>query len=303
MSSNKPVQIVEVGPRDGLQHERVWVSTETKVAYVNALARSGLRRIEVTSFVHPGAVPQLVDAEKVLARIDRPEGVRFSALVPNMHGFERAQSCNLDEIAVFTGATDSFVRRNINMSIDESIAAFKPVVDAGLAAGIGVRGYVSTVFGCPYDGVVKPQAGIDVALRLFDLGCSEVSIGDTIGVATPGSVRTWLEVAGKQLPLEHLALHFHDTRGTALANVMAAAEVGITVFDASAGGLGGCPFAPGASGNVATDDLVYSLHGTGYETGIHLGKLVAASRIIASELDHLLPGRYFQAERVNAPFE
>ena len=292
------VDIVEVGPRDGLQHERVWISTETKVAYINALARSGLRRIEVTSFVHPSAVPQLVDAEKVLARIDRPAGVRFSALVPNMHGFERAVSCNLDEIAVFTGATDAFVRRNINMSIDESIAAFRPVVDAALAAGIAVRGYVSTVFGCPYDGAVAPQAGIDVALRLFDLGCHEVSIGDTIGVATPGSSRRWLEVAATQLPMERLALHFHDTRGTALANVMAAAEAGITVFDASAGGLGGCPFAPGASGNVATDDLVYSLHGSGYETGIRLDDLVKASRIIASELDHLLPGRYFQAERV-----
>lgn len=294
------VEIVEVGPRDGLQNERVRIGTDTKVRFVEALVRAGLRRIEVTSFVHPEAIRQLADAEQVFARLHRQPGVRYSALVPNLKGLERAMAAGVQEIAVFTAATDTFVRHNIRMSLEESLEHFRPVVQLALASGIRVRGYVSTVFGCPYEGKVAPEQGIVVAEQLLSMGCEEISIGDTIGVATPGDVRRWLDAAEGRLPLDRLALHFHDTRGTALANVVAGLEQGIRVFDASAGGLGGCPFAPGASGNLATEDLVYALHGMGWQTGVDLNALVAASAIIAAELDHMLPGRYFQAARVTS---
>ncbi len=297
------VRIVEVGPRDGLQNERVFVSTQTKVAFVQALVAAGLRDVEVSSFVHPKAVPQVADAEAVFAALPRSEGVRYSALVPNLRGLERALACELDEIAVFTGSTDSFVGKNIRMTIAESLERFAPVVPGAVDAGLTVRGYVSTAFGCPYEGAVEPQQGIRVAERLFAMGCREISIGDTIGVATPGAVTRWLDAAEGRLPFDRLAMHFHDTRGTALANVMVALERGIRVFDSCAGGLGGCPYAPGASGNLATEDLVYALHGTGLETGVDLDALVLASRVIAGELDHGLPGRYFQAARVNAAVE
>ena len=294
------VQVVEVGPRDGLQNERVFVPTERKVAFINALAASGLRRIEVSSFVHPRAVPQLADAEAVFAAIDRPAGVRYSALVPNLRGLERALSCQLDEIAVFTGATDSFVLRNIRMTIAESLDTFRPVVEQARAAGTRVRGYISTAFGCPYDGDVAPEQGIRVAEQLLEMGCDEISVGDTIGVGAPGQVRRWLEAADGRLPIDRLAMHFHDTRGTALANVMTALDGGVRVFDAAAGGLGGCPYAPGASGNLATEDLVYALHGSNVRTGVSLNRLMVASRLVATELDHVLPGRFFQATRVQA---
>lgn len=297
------VRVVEVGPRDGLQNERVFVSTSTKLGFVNALADAGLRDVEVTSFVHPQAVPQLRDAEAVFQGVQRKAGVRYSALVPNMRGLQRALDCELDEIAVFTGSTDSFVGKNIRMTVAESLERFAPVLPAALDAGLTVRGYVSTAFGCPYEGDVTPEQGIRVAEALFALGCREISIGDTIGLATPGAVLRWLDAAEGRLPFDRLAMHFHDTRGVALANVMTAMSRGLRVFDSCAGGLGGCPYAPGASGNLATEDLVYALHGSGMDTGINLDKLVRASRMIAVELDHGLPGRYFQAERVNAAVE
>lgn len=294
------VEIVEVGPRDGLQNERVRIGTGTKVRFIEALVRAGLRRVEVSSFVHPESIRQLADAEQVFARLHREPGVRYSALVPNLKGLERALAAGVQEIAVFTAATDTFVRHNIRMSLQESLEHFLPVVQLAQASGVRVRGYVSTVFGCPYEGKVTPEQGIVVAEQLLAMGCEEISIGDTIGVATPGDVRRWLDAAEGRLPLERLALHFHDTRGTALANVVAGLEQGIRVFDASAGGLGGCPYAPGASGNLATEDLVYALHGMGWQTGVDLNALVAASAIIAAELDHMLPGRYFQAARVTS---
>ena len=303
MVGEDAVRVVEVGPRDGLQNERVFVSTATKINFVEALAESGLRDIEVSSFVHPQAVPQLRDAEDVFDGISRLPRVRYSALVPNMRGLERALACELDEIAVFTGSTDSFVGKNIRMTVAESLERFAPVLPAAIAAGLTVRGYVSTAFGCPYEGEVAPEQSIRVAEALLAMGCREISIGDTIGVATPGAVLRWLDAAEGRLPFDRLAMHFHDTRGVALANVMTAMSRGLRVFDSCAGGLGGCPYAPGASGNLATEDLVYALHGSGMQTGVDLDKIVRASRMIAVELDHGLPGRYFQAERVNAAVE
>lgn len=302
MSDDRKVRIVEVGPRDGLQNERVFISTSRKVIFIDALIDSGLPAVEVTSFVHPKAVPQLSDAEMVLGRITPREGVRVSALVPNMRGLDRVLAADLghvlDEVAVFTAATSGFTERNINMNITQSLDAFAPVAAMAVASGLSVRGYVSTAFGCPYEGPVEPEVGIIVAERLLAMGCREVSVGDTIGVATPGHVQKWVREAEGRIPLDKIALHFHDTRGTALANVFAALDAGIRTFDASCGGLGGCPYAPGASGNLATEDLVYALHGSGWQTGINLRRLLAASRIIAAEIDHMLPGRYFQAERV-----
>lgn len=293
------VQIVEVGPRDGLQNERVRIATATKVAFVEALAHAGLRRIEVSSFVHPKAIAQLADAEEVFRKLPPLPEVRLSALVPNDRGLERALAAGVHEIAVFTAASDKFVQHNIHMTLRESLEQFAPIVRDAKAKGLRVRGYISTVFGCPYEGLVRPEQGIGVARALLDMGCDELSIGDTIGVATPGDVGRWLDAAAAAgLPLPQTALHFHDTRGTALANVMEGLRHGIRIFDATAGGLGGCPYAPGASGNLATEDLVYALHGSGYRTGVDLDKLVSASRIIAAQLDHMLPSRYFQAVRV-----
>ena len=294
------VQIVEVGPRDGLQNERVRVPTATKVQFIEALADAGLQRIEATSFVLAQAIPQLADAEAVFAQLKKRPGVRYSALVPNVRGLRRAESADVKEIAVFTAATDTFVRHNIRMSLEESLQHFAPVVAEGNERGMFVRGYVSTVFGCPYEGSVTPEQGIVVAERLLALGVREVSIGDTIGVATPGDVVRWLRAAEGRLPMDKIALHFHDTRGTALANVLVGLEFGVRIFDSSAGGLGGCPFAPGASGNLATEDLLYTLHGLGYETGVDLEKVMQASQIIANSLDHLLPSRYYQAARVTS---
>ena len=300
MVTPRPVEVVEVGPRDGLQNERVRISTGTKVRYVEALARAGVRRIEVSSFVHPHVIPQLADAEEVFHQLHREPGVRYSALVPNLRGLERARDAHVEDVAVFTAASDTFVRKNIRMTLRESLEHFGPVAAQARAAGMRVRGYVSTVFGCPYEGTIRPQQGIEIAAELFAMGCYEVSIGDTIGVATPGDVHRWLEEAARSLPMHQLALHFHDTRGTALANVMVGLEHGISVYDGASGGLGGCPFAPGASGNLATEDLVFALHGMGCETGIDLAKLVAATSVIAAEIDHMLPGRYYRAARVQA---
>jgi hydroxymethylglutaryl-CoA lyase len=289
------VTIVEVGPRDGLQNEHVAVSTADKIEFVNRLTAANLPAIEVSAFVSPGWVPQLADAADVFAGISRRPGIRYTALVPNLAGLDRALVAGVQEIAVFAASTEAFSRMNINQSIDQSLATYKVVSDRARAAGLRVRGYLSTAFGCPYEGDVAPRRVADMAARLVELGVFEVAISDTIGIAHPGQVMQVLETVLARLPVEQIALHFHDTRGTALANVLAALPFGIATFDASAGGLGGCPYAPGAAGNLATDDLVYMLNGLGMETGVSLPALSEASAFMASRLDHRLPSRYAQA--------
>jgi isopropylmalate/homocitrate/citramalate synthase len=289
------VRIIEVGPRDGLQNEAETVPTGAKIHFVDLLVGAGLRHLEVTSFVSPRAVPQLADAEAVLSGLHPSPGVTFSALVPNRRGLERALATGVGEVALFTGATDAFTRHNINMTVGESLAAFAPLVRAAAGAGRRVRGYVSVAFGCPYEGRVPPARAQEVARRLFDLGVDEVSLGDTIGVATPNQVP---DVAGPLLEAwggERLALHLHDTRGTALANALAGLLLGVTTFDAAAGGLGGCPYAPGAAGNLATEDLLYMLQGMGIATGVDLQALAAASRYLAGVLGRAPRSRYLEA--------
>lgn len=289
------VTIVEVGPRDGLQNEAVTVAATDKIAFVDRLTAAGHSIIEVTAFVSPKWVPQMADAAEVFAGITRRPGVRYAALVPNRPGLERAMAAGVSEIAIFAAASETFSRRNINQSIDESLAAYRAVVDAATAAGLRVRGYLSTCFYCPYEGPIAPQRVADVAARLLDLGVYEVAISDTIGAATPGDVHRVLDTVGARLPLHQTALHFHDTRGTALANVLAGLDHGVATFDSSAGGLGGCPYAPGAAGNLATEDLLYMLNGLGIDTGVSIEGVAAASRFIASKLDHALPSRFLQA--------
>jgi hydroxymethylglutaryl-CoA lyase len=289
------VKIVEVGPRDGLQNEKVTIPTDAKVAYITALSDAGLRVIEAGAFVSPKWVPQMADSADVYRSIPKDPGVEYPVLVPNMKGLERAIEANVKSIAIFTAASESFNKRNINMSIDESFENFAAVVPRALHEGMRVRGYVSTAFGCPYEGEVPAEKVLEVCARLLDLGCYEVSVGDTIGVGTPMQVQGVIGMLLQVIPANRLAMHFHDTRGTALANTLAALEMGIATFDASAGGLGGCPYAPGASGNMATEDLVYMLDNMAIETGVDLNRLVAASQIIAPYLDHPLPGRYLQA--------
>jgi hydroxymethylglutaryl-CoA lyase len=289
------VTIVEVGPRDGLQNERASVSTADKIEFINRLSAAGLRVIEVTAFVSPKWVPQMADAATVFGGIVKRPGTRYSALVPNVAGLERAMAAGVTEIAVFAAASETFSRKNINQGIEESLAAYKAVCERALGAGLRVRGYLSTAFGCPYEGAVQPQKVIEVTERLLALGVFEVSVSDTIGVAHPGQVRHVLEDLIARVPPGRLALHFHDTRGTALANVLAALPFGITTFDASAGGLGGCPYAPGAAGNLATEDLIYMLDGLGIETGVSLKAVTEASAFMAERLDHRLPSKYFQA--------
>jgi hydroxymethylglutaryl-CoA lyase len=289
------VKIVEVGPRDGLQNEKVIVPTEVKVDYITALADAGLRVIEAGAFVSPKWVPQMADTAEVYGNIPKDPGVEYPVLVPNMKGLDRAIEAGVKSIAIFTAASETFNKRNINMSIEESFENYAPVAVRARAEGIRVRGYVSTAFGCPYEGDVPPEKVLEVSARLLDLGCYEVSVGDTIGVGTPMQVQGVIGVLLQVIPRSKLAMHFHDTRGTALANTLAALEMGIATFDTSAGGLGGCPYAPGASGNMATEDLVYMLDSMAIETGVDLNRLVAASSIIAPYLDHPLPGRYLQA--------
>lgn len=289
------ITVVEVGPRDGLQNEHASVSTADKIAFVDKLTAAGLPVIEVSSFVSPKWVPQMADAAEVFAGISRRPETRYTALVPNLSGLERALRSGVNEIAVFAASTETFSRKNINQSIDESLATYQQVCDRALAAHVRVRGYLSTAFGCPYEGAVDPQIVAAVAARLLDLGVFEVAVSDTIGIAHPGQVPRVLDAVLARLPVEKVALHFHDTRGTALANVLAALPYGIATFDASAGGLGGCPYAPGAAGNLATDDLIYMLDGLGIETGVSLPKLSEASAFMAERLDHQLPSRYFQA--------
>jgi len=291
------VKIVEVGPRDGLQNEKVTVPAEVKVDFITALADAGLRVIEAGAFVSPKWVPQMADTAEVYRDIPKDPGVEFPVLVPNMRGLDRAIEAGVKSIAIFTAASETFNQRNINMTIDGSFENYVPVVARARAEGIRIRGYVSTAFGCPYEGDVAPEKVLEVCARLLDLGCYEVSVGDTIGVGTPMQVQGVIGMLLQVIPASRLAMHFHDTRGTALANTLAALEMGIATFDASAGGLGGCPYAPGASGNLATEDLVYMLDSMAIETGVNLNRLVQASTKIAPYLDHPLPGKYLQACR------
>ncbi|MGH9365605.1 MAG: hydroxymethylglutaryl-CoA lyase [Thermoanaerobaculia bacterium] len=288
--------VYEVGPRDGLQNEPETLSADVRVDFINRLTEAGLPAIEVGSFVSPQAIPQLADSEEVFRRIRRASGVRYPALVPNEKGLERALAAGVLEIAVFTAASETFNRHNINAGVDESIERFRPVVDRARREKIRVRGYVSTAFGCPYEGAVPAEAVREVVQKLLDLPVDEISIGDTIGVATPEGVYEVIDTLyGAGVTRGVLALHFHDTRGTALANVYAGLECGITTFDSSAGGLGGCPYAPGASGNLATEDLLYLLQGLGIETGVSLPGVVAASLAMSAALGRKLPGRYLAA--------
>ena len=289
------VTVVEVGPRDGLQNEKTTLAVDDRVALCQALIDAGLPVVEVGAFVSPRSVAQMEGSDEVLRRITAPPGVRTPVLVPNRTGFDRARAAGAHEIAVFTAASETFNKRNINATIDESFVRFAEFVPEARREGIWVRGYVSTCFGCPYEGAVAPAKVAHVARRLVDGGCHEVSIGDTIGVAVPTQVGEVIGRLREELPTEALAVHFHDTRGTALANVLAALQQGISTVDSSAGGLGGCPYAPGASGNLATEDLLYMLHGMGIETGVDLQKVVAASRALASRLGRALPSRYLQA--------
>jgi len=278
------VTVVEVGPRDGLQNEAAIVPTAAKVRFIEMLAAAGLPVVEATSFVHPAAVPQLADADQVLPAIARRPGVRYPVLVPNMRGMERAIAAGADAVAVFTAASEAFSQANIRMTIAESLEAFAPVMAAARAAGMWTRGYVSTAFGCPYQGEVDPAAVADVAVALAELGCDQISVGDTIGVAEPDDVGRVLSPLLERVPAERLALHLHDTRGRAIDNAGAGLNLGITTFDASASGLGGCPFAPGAPGNLATETLVSWLHGLGIETGVDEPALLEASAYIRSKL-------------------
>ena len=291
------VRIVEVGPRDGLQNEKAQVPTEQKIQFINMLSEAGLPVVEATSFVSPRAIPQLSDASAVMADIERLPETQYPVLVPNLKGMERALSADVHSVSVFTAASESFTRYNINMTIAESLANFRPVVELARKEGIAVRGYISTVFGCPYEGAVAPQKVLEVAQALLDMGINELSLGDTIGVATPNQVVDVLVLLMEtgHIPVEQLAVHFHDTRGTALANVLMALQQGISIVDSSAGGLGGCPYAPGAAGNLATEDLLYMLHGMGISTGVDLDKVVAATRFIAPYLGHAPTSKYFQA--------
>jgi isopropylmalate/homocitrate/citramalate synthase len=289
------VRVVEVGPRDGLQNERAILPLEVKIAFLKRLAFAGFPMIEAGSFVRPDRVPQMADTEEVFRHLAGVTGPVFSALVPNRQGLERALRCGVREVAVFTAESEAFCRHNINMTIDESLTRFREVLATARGAGRRVRGYVSTAWWCPYTGRVDPPAVRRVTTALLEMGCYEVSLGDTIGAATPAEVRSLVTALTKDLPPEVLGVHFHDTRGTALANVLAALLCGISTVDASAGGLGGCPYAPGAAGNLATEDLLYMLHGMGVETGIDLEKVVAASSPLSEALGHPLPSRYLQA--------
>ncbi len=289
------VRIVEVGPRDGLQNEAMRIATADKIALVDRLSATGLRSIEVTSFVSPRWVPQLADADEVLAGITRRQGVGYPVLVPNLQGYARARQAGADEIAVFIAASEAFNQRNINASIDASIERFVPVIEQARQDGVRVRGYVSTVLGCPYQGEVPLADVVRVAVRLHALGCAEISLGDTIGVGTPGRARAMLEAVAGEVPMQALAVHFHDTYGQALANVAACLDAGVRVVDAAVAGTGGCPYARGASGNLATEDLVYMLHGMGIDTGIDLPALADTGRWLAARLGRSTGSRVGQA--------
>jgi len=290
------VRVYEVGPRDGLQNEAVPVPTDAKSRFIGLLADAGLREIETTSFVAPGAIPQLADAELLMAGLERRPGVRYPVLVPNARGLARAESAAVDAIAVFTASSDAFTRANIGMTVDESLATYASVLERAGDLGWWRRGYISTAFGCPYTGRVDPRRSVEVALRLLELGVDEVCFGDTIGVGVPGQVEALTGLAiDAGVPLDRIAYHFHDTRGTALANVAAGLDAGVRCFDSAAGGTGGCPYAPGAAGNLATEDLVYFLDASGWDHGLSLDGVLRAARFIAEALGRPLASKVGQA--------
>ena len=294
-TSSRRITVYEVGPRDGLQNEPTPVPASAKVAFINALSAAGAPTIEISAFVNPQWVPQMADAGEVSTGITRRPGTRYAALVPNLKGLERAAAAGITEVAIFAASSETFSRRNINQSIDESLVTYGEVARRALATGARVRGYLSTAFGCPYEGDVPIARVVDLTRALLDLGVYEVAVSDTIGVAHPGDVRRRLDALTASIPAASIALHFHDTRGTALANVLAALDFGIATFDASAGGLGGCPYAPGASGNLATEDLLYMLDGLGYDTGVSIDAVYRASLAIEPFIGHALPSRYVRA--------
>ena len=298
MALPERVRIVEVGPRDGLQNEPAAIDTAAKVAFVEALADAGHSTIEVTAFVSRKWVPQMADAGEVLAAIRRRKGVRYVALVPNMTGLQRARESGVEDIAIFAAASQTFSRKNINQTIAESLTTYSQVCEEALRSGMRVRAYLSTSFGCPFEGAVPAGTVADIAARMIDFGASEVALSDTIGIAHPGQVPEVVSEVTRRVPLDRVALHFHDTRGTALVNVYAGLQAGVTTFDASAGGLGGCPFAPGAAGNLATEDLLYMLDGLGIESGVALDGVIAASTPMEALVGHPLPSRVFRAAAV-----
>ena len=277
----KKIQLVEVGPRDGLQNEKLWVETETKIALIEKLAQAGLTKIEATSFVSPKWIPQMKDAFEVLSGIERRPGVSYPVLTPNIKGFEKALEAGATEVAVFGAASEAFSQNNINCSIVESVERFRPIIAAAQKSGIRVRAYISCVLGCPYIGVVPVADVVKLAFQMSEMGCYEISLGDTIGIGTPLQAKIMVEAVAEKVPVSKLALHFHDTRGQALANIYACLELGVSIIDSSVAGLGGCPYAHGARGNVATEDVVYMLHGMGIETGVELEKLIEVGRFIS----------------------
>ena len=287
----KKIQIVEVGARDGLQNEKIWVETETKIALIDKLADAGLTKIEAASFVSPKWVPQMKDAFEVLSGIERRPGVTYPVLTPNLKGFERALEAGVTEVAVFGAASEAFSQKNINCSISESVERFRPVLEAAKKNSVRVRGYISCVLGCPYQGEVPLENVVNLAEKMFEMGCYEISLGDTIGIGTPLQAKKMVETVAEKVPVSNLALHFHDTRGQALANIYACLELGVSVIDASVSGLGGCPYAQGASGNVATEDVVYMLHGIGIKTGVDIEKLIETGRFISDVFGRLPQSR------------
>lgn len=295
------VSLVEVGPRDGLQNEPTVLDAAAKIRFIDLLSEAGATRIEVASFVSPRRVPQMADAAKVCAGITRHPGVRYSALVPNLTGLERALQAGMEHVAIFAAASETFSLRNLHQSIDASFSTFRDVTRVALAAGLTVRGYLSTSFGCPFEGAVAPSRVADLVERLLELGVFEVAISDTIGIAHPGSVSQVLDAVLARTSVGRLALHLHDTRGMALVNILTGLERGIRTLDCSAGGLGGCPFAPGATGNVATEDVQYMLQGLGFSTGVDLDRQVAASAFVEGSIGRPLPSRCYRALRAQPP--
>ena len=294
----KNIKIVEVGPRDGLQNEKVSISLEDKLEYINLLSKTGLKTIEATSFVRADRIPQMADATELFSNLSKREDFdqfSFPCLVPNMKGFELAKEAGVKEISLFSATSDAFTSKNINCSVEESFKRMKPVAKAALKENMKIRGYISTAFGCPYAGKMPSHALVDVAERFLDLGVYEISVGDTIGVATPGQVKEYLDDLFKSVYCDKVAMHFHDTRGMAIANILTSLEKGITVFDSSSGGLGGCPYAKGATGNVATEDVLYLMESLGVKTGVNLEQIQIASKFILSKVLKESPSKYFQA--------